>query len=91
MNLFRTLRWCVLAVLFCTYVTLNSYGETTTRVEAVSIENGSLRVTVDSKDGTLLELTDLRSGHNHVGDAKRPCGALGIGCRLRRRSDDGGT
>lgn len=70
MNLLRTLRWCVLAVLFCSHFTSDLLGEIAVRTDAVSIENGTLRVTVDSKDGTLLELTDLGSGHNHVGDAK---------------------
>ncbi len=40
------------------------------RAEAVSIENGLLRIGVDPQDGTLLELADLKGTHNHVGDAQ---------------------
>lgn len=70
MNLFQTLRWCVLAVLFGTHFTSGLLGDTATRTDAVSVENGSLRVSIDAQNGTLLELTDLAEDHNHVGNAE---------------------
>ena len=44
--------------------------QNTGHAESVSIENGLLRVTVDPRDGKLLELVDLQAKHRHVGDAK---------------------
>ena len=41
---------------------------------AASIENGRLRVAVDSQDGNLLELTDLDAHFNLVGDDKASAG-----------------
>ncbi len=53
-----------------------SYAEQT---EPVSVDNGLLRVTLDSQDGTLLELVDVEAAHNHVGDAKEMHGLWRLG------------
>lgn len=38
------------------------------QAEAVSIENGLMRIALDRQKGTLLELVDLEAKHNHFGD-----------------------
>jgi hypothetical protein len=40
----------------------------------VSIDNGFLRIGLDQRDGNLLELVDLGTKHNHLGDGPYPIG-----------------
>ena len=51
-------------------LTWNAHAQVAVQKDVVSIENEFLRVSIDRQDGTVLELTDLTSGHNHVGDAE---------------------
>lgn len=55
-------------LLFVLPITLTALGADDDRATVVSIENGLLRVGLNSRDGNLLELVDLGTKHNHLSD-----------------------
>jgi len=67
-------RWPVIVLLFATLPAAKAYAQVAVQSEVLSVENGSVRVSVGRDDGKLLELTDLAAGHNQVGDAKELVG-----------------
>jgi hypothetical protein len=61
---------CLTALLLIGWPPIRAQGQGAGQAEAVSIENGLLRIAVDRQNGSLVELTDLEAEHNHVGDAQ---------------------
>ena len=62
---------CLVALAATGCPTLSAaYGQSAGHTEAVTIENGLLRIALDPQDGKLLELVDLAAKHNHVGEGE---------------------
>jgi hypothetical protein len=70
---------CLVGLLSAGYPAVSpAFGGTDGHAKLVSIDNGLLRITVDGQDGTLRELVDLKTKHNHVGDARQLGGLWGL-------------
>lgn len=74
MNLLLVVHRSALVFVLAGLLAASVQGRLAAQGEPVSIENGFLRVSIDARDGTLLELTDLAAGHNQVGDAGKLAG-----------------
>ncbi len=74
MNRHSITRWSVIVLVLAGLLVANVHAGVAVQTELLSIENGSLRVSVDPENGTLLELTDLAADHNQVADARELVG-----------------
>ena len=72
MNFLTRTRWATILVLFSALCTSDLLADSKSQDEAVSVDNGHLRVSLDNRTGKLLALTDLATNHNHVADTETP-------------------